>query len=93
MLRSEILEYTIQPTTQPQIHKPLKSSCFSNDLIMMIKAESIVEAVNIANVELNKMTAWAIDNKIRFNEKKIKGNANDKKETKRTKRSRYILEQ
>ena len=60
---------------------------------MMIKAESIVEAVNIANVELNKMTAWAIDNKIRFNEKKIKGNANDKKETKRTKRSRYILEQ
>ena len=34
----------------------------------MIKAESIGEAENIANVELNKITEWVTDNKIRFNE-------------------------
>jgi len=32
----------------------------------MIKAESIREAENIAEVEINKITAWAKENKIRF---------------------------
>jgi hypothetical protein len=35
----------------------------------MIKAESIREAENIADVELNKITAWA---KKRFNEQRSK---------------------
>jgi len=30
------------------------------------------EAENIANVELNKITKWARDNKLRFNERKSK---------------------
>jgi hypothetical protein len=38
----------------------------------MIKAESIREAENIANVELSKISAWAVNNKIRFNEHKSK---------------------
>jgi hypothetical protein len=38
----------------------------------MIKADSIREAENIANVELSKITAWAKDNEIRFNEQKSK---------------------
>jgi hypothetical protein len=38
----------------------------------MIKAESIREAENIANVELCKISAWAKENKIRFNEQKSK---------------------
>ena len=38
----------------------------------MIKADSITEAENIANVELSKSSAWAKDNKIRFNEQKSK---------------------
>jgi len=38
----------------------------------MIKAESIREAENIANVELSKIAAWAKENKIRFNEQKEK---------------------
>jgi len=38
----------------------------------MIKAESIREAENIANVELNKILALAKENKIRFNEYKSK---------------------
>jgi hypothetical protein len=38
----------------------------------MIKAESIGEAENIANVELSKISAWAVNNKIRFNEHRSK---------------------
>ena len=38
----------------------------------MIKADSIREAENIANVELSKVSAWAKENKIRFNEQKSK---------------------
>jgi len=44
----------------------------ADDLIIMIKAESIGEAENIANVELNKITEWTTDNKIRYNEEKSK---------------------
>jgi hypothetical protein len=92
MLRPSILEYTIQPTINLKYTNHSKVVAFADDLIIMMKAESIGGAENIDNVELNKITEWATDNKIRFNEEKIKGNANDKKETKRTK-SRYILEQ
>jgi hypothetical protein len=36
----------------------------------MIKADSIREAENIANVEMSKVSAWTKENKIRFNEQK-----------------------
>ena len=49
----------------------MKVVVFADDLIM-IKAESIREAENIANVEMNKITAWAKENKIRFNEGRSK---------------------
>jgi len=32
----------------------------------MIKAETVGEAENIANVEMDKISIWAKDNKIRF---------------------------
>jgi hypothetical protein len=38
----------------------------------MIKADSIREAENIANVKMSKVSAWAKENKIRFNEQKSK---------------------
>jgi hypothetical protein len=38
----------------------------------MIKAESIRDAENIANVELSKISAWAVNKKIRFNKRKSK---------------------
>ena len=38
----------------------------------MIKADSIREAENIANVELSKISAWAKVDKIKFNEQKSK---------------------
>ena len=31
----------------------------ADDMVIMIKAESVREAENIANVELNKISAWA----------------------------------
>jgi hypothetical protein len=49
-----------------------KSVAFADDLVIMIKAESIREAENIANVELSTISAWAVNNKIRFNEHKSK---------------------
>jgi len=49
-----------------------KTVTFADDLVIMIKAESIREAENIANVELSKISAWAKENKIRFNEQKSK---------------------
>ena len=36
----------------------------------MIKAESIPEAENIMNAELSKISAWARENKLKFNEQK-----------------------
>jgi len=47
-----------------------KAVAFADDLVIMIKAESIREADNIANVEMSKISAWAVNNKIRFNEHK-----------------------
>jgi hypothetical protein len=38
----------------------------------MVEAESIGEAENFANIELNKIAEWAADNKIKFNERKSK---------------------
>jgi len=49
-----------------------KGVAFADDLVIIIKAESIREAENIANVELSKISAWAVNNKIRFNEHKSK---------------------
>jgi len=49
-----------------------KKVAFADNLVIMMKAESIREAENIANVELDKISAWAKDNKIRFNEQKSK---------------------
>ena len=49
-----------------------KAVAFADDLVIMTKAESTREAENIANVELSKISAWADNNKIRFNEHKSK---------------------
>ena len=38
----------------------------------MVEAESIGEAENFANIELNKISEWATYNKIKFNERKSK---------------------
>jgi hypothetical protein len=37
-----------------------------------VKAESIREAENITNIEMNKILTWAKNNKLNFNEEKSK---------------------
>jgi hypothetical protein len=43
---------------------------FADDLLVIIRAESIGEAENNANIELTKIAGWARNNKITFNEEK-----------------------
>jgi hypothetical protein len=45
---------------------------FADDLLILTKGESIAEAENYMNLELNKISDWARSNKIRFNEDKSK---------------------
>ena len=69
MLRTRLLEHTI---LLPSHTKHTKVVEFVDDLAIMIKAKSIREAENIGNVELGKISEWAVNNKIRFNEHKSK---------------------
>jgi hypothetical protein len=45
---------------------------FADDLVLMIRADNIREAENIANVEIDKIAIWAKNNKTRFNKEKSK---------------------
>jgi hypothetical protein len=47
-----------------------KVIAFAYDLIIMTKAESVPEAENIMNAELSKISTWARENKLQFNEQK-----------------------
>jgi len=47
-----------------------KAIAFADDLVIMTKAESILEAENIMNAELGKISIWARENKHQFNEQK-----------------------
>ena len=38
----------------------------------LVKAETVRKAENYANIEISKITKWAKDNKITFNEQKSK---------------------
>jgi hypothetical protein len=48
-----------------------RAVAFADDFILMIRADSISEAENIANVEMGKITIWA-GNKTKFNGEKSK---------------------
>jgi hypothetical protein len=47
-----------------------KAIAFADDLIILTKGESIVEAENYMNLELSKISDWAQNNKLKFNEHK-----------------------
>jgi len=52
--------------------KRTKAIAFADDLLIAVKAETAKEAENFANIEISKITKWAEDNKITFNEKNLK---------------------
>jgi len=72
MLRARPVEHKFNSLLTLKYSNHTKSVAFANGLVIMIKAESIREAKNIANVDLSKISAWAVNNKIRFNEYKSK---------------------
>ena len=49
-----------------------KVIAFADDLIILTKGESIVEAENYTNFKLRKFSEWTHDNKLKFNEHKSK---------------------
>jgi len=50
----------------------MKAIAFANDFILIARGNTVREAENIVNVELRKVSAWAKQNKIRFNNQKSK---------------------
>jgi len=69
-LRAWLLESALQFTSQTGIYKSFKS--FADDLIILTEGESIVEDENFMNLELRKISDWAQNNKLMFNEHKSK---------------------
>lgn len=49
-----------------------KVIAFADDLIVITRGKTILEAENYANLEMKKIAAWAIKNKTKFNEQKSK---------------------
>ena len=45
---------------------------FADDLMILIRGESVVEAENYMNLEMRKILDWAQNNKLKFNENKSK---------------------
>jgi len=47
-----------------EFREQTKAIAFADDLLIAVKAESIREAENIANIEINIILTWAKNNKI-----------------------------
>jgi hypothetical protein len=60
------------PVLNLQYTHHTRAVAFADDLILMIRADNIREAENIANVEMDKIANLAKNNKTRFNEEKSK---------------------
>jgi len=72
MLRPRAMEYPTNPILNLRYTKHTKIIAFADDLVLMVVVESIGETENLANIQLNKIAEWAMDNKIKFNEIKSK---------------------
>src|SRR5215468_8118670 len=49
-----------------------KTIAFADDVLILTKGESVKEAENYMNLELRKISDWAQNNKLKFNEHKSK---------------------
>ena len=66
------MEPALQIHFKLQFTSHTKVIAFADDLIILSKGESIVEAENYTNLELRKISDWAQKNKLTFNENKSK---------------------
>jgi hypothetical protein len=60
------------PLLNLEFRMQTKAIALVDDLLLAVKAESIREAENITNIEMNKILTWAKNNKLTFNEEKSK---------------------
>jgi hypothetical protein len=69
LLRSVLLEYHVQFTSEFKVQQSNESNSFADDLIVLTRGASTKEAENYANQDLKKIERMAADNKIEFNDK------------------------
>ena len=62
---------------------------FADNLIILTKGESIVEAENYTNLELRKISDWAQKNKLTFNENKSKVMLMSRRKRKQNRKWKY----
>ena len=48
----------------------MKATAFADDLILVTRGKTVVEAENLTNTELSKITPWAKNHNIEFNDDK-----------------------
>ena len=66
------MEHTVNALLNRQYEKHTEMVAFADDVILAVKAETIREAEILINIEMAKITRWAKNNKITFNENKSK---------------------
>ena len=49
-----------------------KAIAFADDLIVLTRGKTVIEAENFANIEMTKISSWVTANKILFNDSKSK---------------------
>jgi len=64
------MEYSIKFIVNLELCETNKAIAFADDLILVTRGKTVVEAENNTNTELSKTTAWAKSYKIEFNEDK-----------------------
>jgi len=69
----------------------MRDIAFADDLLVMIRDESIDEVQNNSNIEMDKIANWARDNKIKFNEEKSKVMLLTKRKRKEQKKAAVYL--
>ena len=66
------MEHSNDTVLNLQYKKHTCVTAFADDLMVMIRAKSIGEAENNANIEMDKIAKWAGDNKIKYNDGRSK---------------------
>jgi len=72
VLRPRLWNIKYNPLLIQHFGKRTKAIAFADDLLIAVRAENVQEAENFVNMEINKITNWAKENKINFHEQKSK---------------------
>jgi hypothetical protein len=67
-----LLNIQYNPLLNLEFRTQTKVIALADDILIAVTAESIREAENITNIEMNKILTWAKNNKLTFNEEKSK---------------------